>query len=170
MSASTDYNRILSWFWMSYEVYFFFVAGDWMGSPSGSLNCPPGLEYLASIDQLLFNQKVEYFAGFEKNVKFDIKNASGQIVRIFFVKFFHLLMIPFFDILWKYFLHNYFLFSRFLWETKTICEKKKLMIIFFFKCLLCFESGVLGRRRKWLFHTMLLWFESSVRYESAWRL
>ncbi|XP_055304795.1 phospholipid scramblase 1-like isoform X2 [Sitodiplosis mosellana] len=53
---------------------------DWLDIPSEPLNCPPGLEYLASVDQLLFNQKVEFFAGFEKNVKFDIKNASGQIV------------------------------------------------------------------------------------------
>lgn len=52
-----------------------------MDIPTGTLNCPPGLEYLASIDQLLFNQKVEFFAGFEKNVKFDIKNVSGEIVR-----------------------------------------------------------------------------------------
>lgn len=51
-----------------------------MNIPTGALNCPPGLEYLASIDQLLLNQKVEFFAGFEKNVKFDIKNASDQIV------------------------------------------------------------------------------------------
>lgn len=69
-----------------------------MGSPSGSLTCPPGLEYLNDVDQLLFNQKVEYFAGFEKNVKFDIKNASGQIVRISFDNFFYFLMLPIFDL------------------------------------------------------------------------
>lgn len=46
-------------------------------------NCPPGLEYLASIDQLLVKQKVELleaFTGFETNNKFTIKNSLGQKV------------------------------------------------------------------------------------------
>ena len=46
-------------------------------------NCPPGLEYLTSIDQLLVKQKVELleaFTGFETNNKFTIKNSLGQKV------------------------------------------------------------------------------------------
>lgn len=69
----------------NFKIHIF--AGDWLDIPRGSLSCPPGLEYLASVDQLLFNQKVEFFAGFEKNIKFDIKNASGEIVRDFFISF-----------------------------------------------------------------------------------
>lgn len=46
-------------------------------------NCPPGLEYLTTIDQLLVKQKVELleaFTGFETNNKFTIKNSLGQKV------------------------------------------------------------------------------------------
>lgn len=48
-------------------------------------NCPPGLEYLTTIDQLLVKQKVELleaFTGFETNNKFTIKNSLGQKVTI----------------------------------------------------------------------------------------
>ncbi|XP_064552325.1 phospholipid scramblase 2 isoform X1 [Drosophila montana] len=58
-------------------------AGDWMSIPIGIPNCPRGLEYLTSIDQLLVKQKVELleaFTGFETNNKFSIKNALGQKV------------------------------------------------------------------------------------------
>lgn len=44
---------------------------------------PPGLEYLASVDQLLVQQKVELLeaiTGFETNNKFTIKNTLGQKV------------------------------------------------------------------------------------------
>lgn len=54
-----------------------------MSIPSGIPNCPRGLEYLTSIDQLLVKQKVELleaFTGFETNNKFSIKNALGQKV------------------------------------------------------------------------------------------
>ncbi|XP_037807835.1 phospholipid scramblase 2-like isoform X1 [Lucilia sericata] len=57
--------------------------GDWMSIPPGIPNCPRGLEYLTSIDQLLVKQKVELleaFTGFETNNKFSIKNALGQKV------------------------------------------------------------------------------------------
>lgn len=46
-------------------------------------NCPPGLEYLATIDQLLVQQKVELIeaiTGFETNNKFNVKNSMGQKV------------------------------------------------------------------------------------------
>lgn len=47
------------------------------------LDCPPGLEYLAAIDQLLIHQKVELlevFTGFETNNKYSIMNNLGQKV------------------------------------------------------------------------------------------
>lgn len=46
-------------------------------------NCPPGLEYLATVDQLLVQQKVELIeaiTGFETNNKFNVKNSMGQKV------------------------------------------------------------------------------------------
>lgn len=54
---------------------------NFIALPIGIPNCPPGLEYLASIDQLLVQQKVEFwevFTGFETNNKFKIKNSLGQ--------------------------------------------------------------------------------------------
>uniref|UniRef100_A0A1B0FMG1 Phospholipid scramblase n=1 Tax=Glossina morsitans morsitans TaxID=37546 RepID=A0A1B0FMG1_GLOMM len=58
-------------------------SGDWMIMPAGIPNCPRGLEYLTTVDQLLVKQKVELleaFTGFETNNKFSIKNALGQKV------------------------------------------------------------------------------------------
>lgn len=56
----------------------------WMGVPGGvPVNCPPGLEYLANIDQLLIHQKVELLealTGFETANKFTVKNSLGQKV------------------------------------------------------------------------------------------
>lgn len=57
----------------------------WMPAPAPPANCPPGLEYLASIDQLLVKQKVEgleAFTGYETNNKYEILNTLGQ--RIFY--------------------------------------------------------------------------------------
>lgn len=59
------------------------TKGDWMIMPAGIPNCPRGLEYLTTVDQLLVKQKVELleaFTGFETNNKFSIKNALGQKV------------------------------------------------------------------------------------------
>lgn len=39
------------------------VLGGWMNMPQGPPNCPPGLEYLTMIDQLLVHQKVEILEG-----------------------------------------------------------------------------------------------------------
>jgi len=58
-------------------------AAQWMAAPQAPPNCPPGLEYLALVDQLLVQQKtelVEAFIGFETNNKYEIKNSLGQRV------------------------------------------------------------------------------------------
>ena len=65
--------------------------GDaWMG-PVGEqmvpLNCPPGLEYLTQIDQLIVKQKLEILEaaagvmgyGLETANKYKIKNVLGQV-------------------------------------------------------------------------------------------
>ncbi|XP_030756136.1 phospholipid scramblase 2 isoform X2 [Sitophilus oryzae] len=54
-----------------------------MNMPQGIPNCPPGLEYLTMIDQLLVHQKVEVLealTGFETKNKFTVKNSLGQKV------------------------------------------------------------------------------------------
>uniref|UniRef100_A0A182J931 Phospholipid scramblase n=1 Tax=Anopheles atroparvus TaxID=41427 RepID=A0A182J931_ANOAO len=55
----------------------------WMPIPQGIPNCPPGLEYLTAVDQLLVHQQVELleaFTGFETANKYEIKNTFGQKV------------------------------------------------------------------------------------------
>ncbi|KAM5291839.1 LOW QUALITY PROTEIN: phospholipid scramblase 1-like [Ctenodactylus gundi] len=57
----------------------------WMPLPPAPLNCPPGLEYLSQIDQVLIHQQVdllEVLIGFEANNKYEIKNSLGQ--RVYF--------------------------------------------------------------------------------------
>ncbi|XP_078522633.1 phospholipid scramblase 1-like [Lissotriton helveticus] len=57
----------------------------WMPTPVAPQNCPPGLEYLSQIDQILIHQQVELLevlTGFETNNKYEIKNALGQ--RVYF--------------------------------------------------------------------------------------
>jgi len=57
------------------------VTGQWMPQPSSIPNCPPGLEYLTQLDQLLVHQQVELFeaiTGIETKNKFVIKNSVGQ--------------------------------------------------------------------------------------------
>ncbi|MBN3326795.1 PLS1 scramblase, partial [Atractosteus spatula] len=52
-------------------------------APPTMPGCPPGLEYLTQIDQLLVQQKVELveaLVGFESNNKYEIKNVLGQNV------------------------------------------------------------------------------------------
>lgn len=56
-----------------------------MNIPIGVPNCPPGLEYLTMIDQLLVKQQIrlaEVLIGFEQNNKFEVKNSLGQNVSI----------------------------------------------------------------------------------------
>ncbi|KAK3796050.1 hypothetical protein RRG08_013355 [Elysia crispata] len=50
---------------------------------AGWAPCPPGLEYLQQVDQLLVKQKleaVEAFTGFETNNKYEVRNSMGQRV------------------------------------------------------------------------------------------
>ncbi|XP_040205037.1 phospholipid scramblase 2-like [Rana temporaria] len=57
----------------------------WMPAPPADPNCPPGLEYLSMIDQLLVHQQVELLEaliGYESNNKYEIKNSMGQ--RVYF--------------------------------------------------------------------------------------
>jgi len=57
----------------------------WMPMPQNVPQCPPGLEYLTTIDQLLVHQKVELleaFVGFESKNKYEIKNTMGQRVYL----------------------------------------------------------------------------------------
>ncbi|KAI5612623.1 phospholipid scramblase 2, partial [Silurus asotus] len=56
------------------------------GLPMRPVGCPPGLEYLTQINQLLIHQKiemVEVFLGCETNNKYVVKNTLGQ--QIFYV-------------------------------------------------------------------------------------
>lgn len=40
------------------------ISGQWAVPPTGQVpNCPPGLEYLLAVDQLLVHQKVELLEG-----------------------------------------------------------------------------------------------------------
>ncbi|XP_029472245.1 phospholipid scramblase 1-like [Rhinatrema bivittatum] len=59
--------------------------GVWMPTPVRSLHCPPGLEYLTQIDQILVHQQtdlLEVVFGIEANNKYEIKNSLGQ--RVYF--------------------------------------------------------------------------------------
>ncbi len=43
----------------------FFSAAPWMTAPQGPPNCPPGLEYLTQIDQVLIHQQIELLEGMQ---------------------------------------------------------------------------------------------------------
>ncbi|XP_077149074.1 phospholipid scramblase 1-like [Ranitomeya variabilis] len=56
-----------------------------MSAPPELPNCPPGVEYLSQIDQLIIHQQtelLEVITGFETNNKYEIKNSMGQ--RVYF--------------------------------------------------------------------------------------
>ncbi|KAG8186680.1 hypothetical protein JTE90_014754 [Oedothorax gibbosus] len=59
------------------------VDGEPLFVPVGIPICPPGLEYLTRVDQLLVHQKLEVleiFLGCETRNKYLIKNSLGQII------------------------------------------------------------------------------------------
>ncbi|XP_052821335.1 phospholipid scramblase 2-like isoform X1 [Mya arenaria] len=59
------------------------AAQQWMQRPEGLPGCPPGLEYLCQIDQLLVKQQVELLealTGWESANKYKIQNSVGQQV------------------------------------------------------------------------------------------
>ena len=60
------------------------AAGAWADKPESiPNNCPPGLEYLLHVDQLLVKQTVELleaFTGFETANKYKVLNSMGQQV------------------------------------------------------------------------------------------
>ncbi|PAA65719.1 hypothetical protein BOX15_Mlig030451g2 [Macrostomum lignano] len=62
----------------------------WMEKPGASSNsrsCPPGLEYLSTLDQVLIKQKKEFFemvSGFEMQNKYVVYNSMGQ--KVYFAK------------------------------------------------------------------------------------
>ena len=51
--------------WCILLLIFIGVPGQvqWMAVPQAPLGCPPGLEYLTAIDQLLIQQQVELLEG-----------------------------------------------------------------------------------------------------------
>ena len=56
---------------------------EWMPLPEYSGGCPPGLEYLTQVDQLLVHQKIELLevlTGWEQANKYAVKNTLGQQV------------------------------------------------------------------------------------------
>lgn len=60
-------------------------AGGPASPPQPPPGCPPGLQYLAMVDQLLVKQKVELleaFTGFETANKYKVFNSLGQQVYI----------------------------------------------------------------------------------------
>ncbi|KAI8772467.1 phospholipid scramblase 2 [Biomphalaria glabrata] len=62
------------------------APAGWSPSPQAPpVSCPPGLEYLTQVDQLLVKQKIEAleaFTGFETNNKYEVKNSMNQRVFI----------------------------------------------------------------------------------------
>lgn len=56
---------------------------QWMTRPESVPGCPPGLEYLTQVDQILVHQQIELleaFTGWETCNKYQIKNSLGQQV------------------------------------------------------------------------------------------
>lgn len=59
------------------------AAVHWMARPPGFQECPPGLEYLCEVDQLLVKQQVELFevfTGWETANRYKVQNSLGQQV------------------------------------------------------------------------------------------
>ena len=58
-------------------------VSEWMSAQIDRTNCPPGLEYLSSVDRLFIHQSledIEVFWGARSNNKYQIKNTFSQKV------------------------------------------------------------------------------------------
>ena len=44
------------------------VPGNWMPAPQVPMGCPPGLEYLTTIDQVIIQQQIELLEGNLKGI------------------------------------------------------------------------------------------------------
>jgi hypothetical protein len=54
---------------------------NWMPKPAATPGCPPGLEYLSTLDQIQVEQNVsllEAFVGWDSNNKYALRNQDGQ--------------------------------------------------------------------------------------------
>lgn len=61
-----------------------------MTVPPAITGCPPGLEYLTTLDCLFVEEQVDIvdlFIGFEQNNKYVLKNRLGEKVCSFFFQF-----------------------------------------------------------------------------------
>ncbi|XP_033095936.1 phospholipid scramblase 1-like isoform X2 [Anneissia japonica] len=59
------------------------AVAQWMAKPEATANCPPGLEYLTQVDQILVHQVVELleaFTNWETENRYQLKNSLGQQV------------------------------------------------------------------------------------------
>jgi hypothetical protein len=63
--TSTNYDEIvrLDYYFLIYVLGPQGPGQMWMPKPQAPTNCPPGLEYMTQIDQLLVHQKVELLEG-----------------------------------------------------------------------------------------------------------
>lgn len=59
------------------------VPLSWAPAPPAVPNCPPGLEYLSKIDQLVIHQQIELMemiSGYETCNRYEVKNTLSQLV------------------------------------------------------------------------------------------
>jgi hypothetical protein len=57
------------------------TASNWMPRPQAIPGCPPGLEYLTTLDTIQVEQipsLLEAFTGWDTNNKYVLRNTSGQ--------------------------------------------------------------------------------------------
>ncbi|XP_006895183.1 PREDICTED: phospholipid scramblase 4 [Elephantulus edwardii] len=70
---------------MQYPMQYQPALINWMPVPAPMLNCPPGLECLAQLDNIHVHQHLEplqMVTGFETNNRYDVKNKWDQMVYL----------------------------------------------------------------------------------------